>query len=73
MELLWGKGVEGASDAVMLEVAECEVFDRDVVAGKEVFVVWGANGCFCPLPPMNSWSHCMHYLLAYFLTDLFVK
>ena len=47
-------------------MAECEVFDREVVAEKEVFVVWGANGWFWfPPPSMNSWSMVAHFLLIY--------
>ena len=39
------------------------VLDKEVVAEKDVFVVWGANGQLFPfpLPSMNSWTQHMHY------------
>ena len=44
------------------EVHECYVLDREVVAEKEGFVVWGANGwILVPSPSVNSWTQHMHY------------
>ena len=39
------------------------VLDREVVAEKEEFVVWRANGqilVFSPPPSMNNWTQHMH-------------
>ena len=52
------------------------VLDREVLAEKERFVEWTANGqilVHSPLPSMNSWTQHMHYYYPIFLTDLFVN
>ncbi len=49
------------------------LLDREVVAGKEGFVLWRANGwrilVSYPRPSMNSWMQHVHYYYHIFLTD----
>ena len=50
--------------------------NREVVAEKEGFVVWRANGRILdPSPPlsMNSWTQHMYYYCHIFLISLFVN
>ena len=64
--LLLGKGMEGVSYSVMEEVGECIVLGREVVAEKEGFVVWKANGRILvssPPPSLNSWTQLTHYFI----------
>ena len=54
---------------------ECLMY-RKVVAEKEGFVVWRANGLILvppPPPSISSWTQHMHYYYHIFLTDLFVN
>ena len=56
MALLLRKGVEGVSNMVMEEVGGCiTCLDREVVAEKDGFVVWRANGrSLVPSPPPSE-------------------
>ncbi len=54
----------------------CSVLDREMVAGKDGFVVWEANGWILVLslvPAMNSWTQLIHYYYHIFLIDLFTN
>ena len=46
----------------------CSVLDREMVAGKDGFVVWEANGWILVLslvPSMNSW-HSLYTIIIIF-------
>ena len=59
MPLLFGNGVEGVSDIVIEEMGEMYyVLDREVVAEKEGFDVWRANGHIFVSTPYKHLDTC---------------
>ena len=52
------------------------VLDMELMAEKEGFVVWRANGWILVpsgSPSVKIWTQHMHYFYHIFLTDLFVN
>ena len=68
MALHLGRGVEGVSDTVMKEVGVCVyVLVRKVMAEKEGFVVWRANGWILVPSPSQRCTHRMHIIIIFSL------